>query len=243
MKTLNNTDHWAYSHQSNLSSLSLKALEREFSHSVCFFRALLSRHLPKELDAKILDIPCGQGRMVYALMAMGYRNVTGYDLDNRRLAVGKKLALPLSEGDAFEILNRCDENSIDCILSMDFLEHLEKPDVIRYLELAHGKITTGGTLVIRTPSADNPFGIRHIFNDFTHKWAATSGVLRQLLTAAGFTSINIFSEAPKPAMRFGIPRKVVFEMARLAADLFIKCLGQGAPRIWTPSMWGVAVKR
>lgn len=237
-----NTSDWTYASPKNLSTENTEVLERIFMKSVRFYRALLKNHLPSRKDAKILDLPCGEGRMIYTLRAMGYQDTSGYDLDRSRLEMGKKLDLPLYEGDVFEVLGKCRDNSIDCIISMDFLEHLEKNDVIHFLELTCRKITPGGVIIVRTPCADNPFGGRHIYNDFTHKWAGTSGVLRQLLSATGFSSVVVFGEDPNFDVRFGFLRVLSFHLAKFVANLFLRGFGQGALRIWTPSMWAVAKK-
>jgi len=225
-----------------MSELNAQTIEHIFGRSVCFYRALLKQYLPSDKNVRILDLPCGEGRMVYALKTMGYNNVLGYDIDKKRLETGQKLNLPLKESYVFDVLQRSENDSIVCIFSTDFLEHMEKNDVIRFLELAHHKIAHGGKMIIRTPCADSPFGSQHIYNDFTHKWAATSGVLRQLLLAAGFSSISVFGESPNLAMRFGLLRVFLFGISRFIANLFLKAIGQGALKIWSSSMWAVACK-
>ncbi|MCP4713519.1 MAG: class I SAM-dependent methyltransferase [Deltaproteobacteria bacterium] len=233
-------DAWTYQHQHNLTALDEQAIDDTFKHSVRFYRALLAEYLPPDKNVLIMDLPCGEGRMVYALKEMGYHNVQGYDLDTARLLTGQKLGLPLLEGDCFRTLAGQKDNSIDMIVSMDFLEHLEKNEVIDFLKQAAAKTAPGGTFVVRTPCADNPFGIRHIYNDFTHKWAATSGVLEQLLHSAGFAETVVFGEDPNSGMRFGAVRMMIFRIATGAANLFTRALGQGSLDIWTPSMWAVA---
>lgn len=202
----NIVDQWVYAHQENSSSQDRKTLENSFRHSVYFYRALLRKYLPDNKNANILDLPCGEGRIIYALKVMGYQNISGYDLDKARLETAKKLDLPVNEGDVFQVLEDCEDNSIDCIFSVDFLEHLQKYDVIHFLEMMCRKITSDGVIIVRIPSADSPLGIQAIYNDFTHKWGATSGVLRRLLCAAGFSVISIFGEEPNLAMRFGLCR-------------------------------------
>jgi 2-polyprenyl-3-methyl-5-hydroxy-6-metoxy-1,4-benzoquinol methylase len=236
------SDDWFYSHQFNLSIKDRDALKHDFDHSVQFYRTLLREYLPTNMESRILDLPCGKGRMVHALQSMGYRHVSGYDSDTIRLETGKKLGLPVYEGDVFEVLRGVKDNSIDCIFAMDFIEHLEKESVICFLDQTFHKIVPGGILVVRTPCADNPFGIHDIFNDFTHKWAATSGVLDQLLRNTGFSEVRIFGEEPRLGMRFGIIRMFLHKITAIAACLFLKALGHGHPRISTSSMWAVARK-
>ena len=133
-----------------------------------------------------MDLPCGEGRFTFAVKEMGYMNVLGVDLDQKRVFRGCKLGLPLLAGEIFEILTNEADNGIDMIVSMDFLEHLEKDQVVDYVELVYKKLASGGRFIVRTPCANGPLGASHVFNDFTHKWGATVGVLRAILTAAGF---------------------------------------------------------
>jgi SAM-dependent methyltransferase len=229
-------------HQKNLSLQGRETIERDFIHSARFYRALLKKYLPTSKNIQIMDIPCGEGRMIYVLKTMGYNNVSGYDLDKQRLKTARKLNLHVNEGDVFQVLAECDNDSIDCLFTMDFLEHLEKKNVIFFLQQAFDKITPGGTLFVRMPCASNPFGIRHIYNDFTHKWAATHGVLWQLLHATGFSSVVVFGEEPNIGMRLGFLRVACFCFARFMANCFLRCLGQMPVKIWTSSMWAVARK-
>jgi 2-polyprenyl-3-methyl-5-hydroxy-6-metoxy-1,4-benzoquinol methylase len=104
----------------------------------------------------VLDLPCGEGMMIYAMREMGYRNVSGYDIDRNRLATGQKLGLPLHQGDVFEVLETRSDESVGCVLAMDFLEHVEKPQVIEFLSLVHRKLAHGGLFLARTPCASSP---------------------------------------------------------------------------------------
>ena len=239
---LNSVDRWAYARQENISSQDSQTIERYFKHSVRGFKAFLGKYLPSQKDVLILDLPCGEGRVVYVLQAMGYKNVSGYDLDVKRLETGRKLELPIYEGDAFEILKKQEDNSVGCIFSMDFLEHLEKEKVIEFLELTYRKITAGGKIFLRTPCADSPFGSQHIYNDFTHKWAATSGVLYRLLSSVGFSEVFVFGEEPKIGMRFGFLRVLSYKIAKSVAGVFLILMNLGKQKIWSRSMWAVAKK-
>ena len=240
--TINKSDRWLYSRQTNMTEKDPEEIECHFAHSVRFYRALLNNYLSTKKDCLIMNLPCGEGRMIYTLKALGYQNIIGYDIDRARLKTGQKLGLPLKEGNCLEILINQDNNTIDVLFSMDFLEHLEKNTVIDFLKETQKKISPGGLLILRTPCADSPLGSSHIYNDFTHKWAATSGVLRHLLYNSGFSSVCVFGEEPTMNMRFGSVRIVAYQFARFFAILFIKAFGQAPPPIWSTSMWAVAQK-
>ena len=236
------SDAWTYARQRNQSALGAAEIESSFAHSVRFYRALLGDHLPGDRDALVLDLPCGEGMMVYALRQLGYRNVSGYDLDRERLTTGEKLGLPLHHGDVFEVLESCGDGSVGCVLAMDFVEHIEKPQVIQFLSLVHAKLARGGVLLVRTPCADSPQGPTHVFNDFTHKWGATSGVLRWLLEAAGFAGVQVLGEHPQRAMSWGWLRVPLFAASSAIANGYLRLLGLPPYSIWSGSMWGIGRK-
>jgi SAM-dependent methyltransferase len=236
------SDLWAYARQRNESSRSAEEIERSFEHSARFYRSLLGSRLPRDKSALVLDLPCGEGALLYALRLMGYQNLLGYDLDANRLATGRKLGLPLHQGDVFEVIESQADGSVGAVLAVDFIEHIEKGDVIRFLALAHRKLSRGGMLLVRTPCADSPQGPTHIFNDFTHKWAASSGVLQWLLEAAGFEGVRVIGEHPKLEMSMGWLRRPLFVAATAIANVYLRMLGLEPHRIWSGNMWGIGQK-
>ena len=241
-RQLSDVDAWVYGRQAHRADEDPAVVEAAFAKSLRFYRALLAPHLPSERSGPTLDLPCGEGGMVYVLRRLGYENVEGYDLDPRRVAVGRKLGLSVFEGDVFGVLERQRDEGVSCIVSMDFLEHVEKMDAIRFLELALRKLRPDGRLLLRTPCADAPNGASHVFNDITHKWAATSGVLRWLLQAVGFVEVEVFGEHPNRAMSMGSLRVPLFAASRFLLRLGGLALGTGAPEILSASMWGRGCK-
>lgn len=236
------SDQWGYARQRNQSTRTADQIERAFAHDTGFYRALLSDSLPLDKNALVLDLPCGEGAMIYALRQMGYSNLIGYDMDRNRLATGQKLGLPVHYGDVFEVLESQTDGSLGGVLAMDFLEHIEKPDVIRFLGLVHNKLARAGVFLTRTPCADSPQGSTHIFNDFTHKWAATSGVLCWLLEAAGFTRVQVIGEHPKLGMSRGWLRVPLFAASTAIANVYLRLMGLEPYCIWSGSMWGIGRK-
>src|SRR5687768_17234312 len=117
---LSASDQWGYARQRNESARDSSDIERLFAHNVRFYSALLGPYLPSDKNALILDLPCGEGGMVYALRRLGYSNVIGYDLDQNRLATGLKLKLPLHHGNVFDVLRTQPDSSVGAVFAMDF---------------------------------------------------------------------------------------------------------------------------
>ena len=218
------------------------SLETHFIKLDQWYWSILKNYLPRDKSAKCIDVPCGYGNFLYFLRNRGYKNIVGYDLDEDQIALAKLLNLPARHEDIFDAL-RSNNEPIDLISSFDFIEHITKDDALSFIELCFEKLNTGGVLVLRTPSADGPFGGHDANNDLTHEWTMTSTVLRTLLEMNGFRSINIIDEHPRPIGLIGVCRWLVYFPTKLLASLLCICLGMRPPKIWSRSMIAVSYKQ
>lgn len=221
--------------------LTPEALRGRFEPMAPWYATLLRRHLPEERAAAILDVPCGYGNFLYFLRQAGYRDVRGYDLDPAQVELARMLQLPAEVANAFEVLE-VGGRSYDLISSLDFVEHLERDDAFRFVRLCFERLKPGGVLLLRTPSADGPFGANDAWNDVTHRWAMTSVVLRVLLEMHGFERVAVLDERPQPYKLSAALRLGVFHVARALASASCLALGLTPPPVWSRSMWGVGYK-
>jgi SAM-dependent methyltransferase len=215
-----------------------EALRKEFAAVAPWYQKRLGPYLPEHRDAAILDCPCGYGNILYFLREAGYTNVTGIDLDPKQVELARLLELPAAVGDALAHLQE-HPDSLDAILSVDFLEHLDRDGAVRFLELARAALRPGGVLIARTPCADGPFGAAHRYNDITHQWAMTAVCADGLLRMTGFDSVTILDERPQRTGR-GLRdhRKIAaFHVSRYVAKKLANALTGSAPKIWSRSMW------
>ncbi len=235
-------DTWAYSHQYKQSCSDDESLRARFTKQARWYAVKLGHFLPEKRDALILDVPCGEGRFLWFLEREGYVNAQGFDIDSGRIDTARRLGLNAKTGDGLEIIRCSSENSVDVIACIDFLEHLEKDQAIAHLLAMYNALKIGGVCLIRMPSADGIFGARDWANDVTHKWTATSGVLRGLLQSVGFQTPKILDERPVPYKLTNFVRLVIFYFARTLAEFFLLGLGLSAPRVWSTSMWAICRK-
>ncbi len=79
-------------------------------------------------DRRILDMPCGTGRLLHALSEHGYRAIEGADASPAmlQLAAASLPDTPLREVDAFQ--TPYEEATFDCLCSLRFLFHLPEPE-------------------------------------------------------------------------------------------------------------------
>lgn len=207
---------------------------------VPYYRARLGAFLPEDKDSKIIDLPCGDGNLLYFLRSEGYQNAVGWDLDENRVQVASDLGLNAQVGDAMAVLTNLTE--VDAILTADFVEHIEKSDVFDFLKACSKALNENGLVIIRTPVTDSVFGVRHMCNDYTHRWATNSSVWKTIAGAAGYQLTATLDERP---MVFNVKTfllRVLFEVARLPLALIFRMLGPWSAKVWSPSVWLVLRK-
>lgn len=231
-----------YDYQTRARGLLTKdSLRERFCRSAGWYARRLRKFLPVELRAACVDLPCGYGNFLFFLRSLGYENITGYDADKEQVRLARLLDLPAHEGNAFEVMDG-KKNEFDVISSLDFLEHIEKDEAIRFVESCLQALKPGGLLLIRTCCADGIMGAHDVFNDITHKWGMTCSVLQHLLEMTGFTKVEILDERPQAYNFVNSVRAAVFPVARCIMSGLLFCLGLMPPRIWSSSMWGVGYK-
>jgi SAM-dependent methyltransferase len=217
------------------------SLSREYEKLVPIYMRRFGSVLPASKNARLLDLPCGSGNVSYFLRALQYRCVDSIDLDEGQVALARALALHPIVADGLDWL-KSHTSTYDAIISLDFLEHLSREKALEFLHLSYAALIPGGVLVLRTPCAEGPFAGTAIFNDFTHQWAATSGVLRDLLGMVGFSAISITDDAPVPYKMLNRLRLLAFELTCMVGRFWGSFTGLGSPTVWTPNMWAVAAK-
>jgi SAM-dependent methyltransferase len=163
-------------------------------------------------NARILDIGCGQGLLVYALNSFGYRNIQGIDLSEQQVAVGQKHGLPCHAVDRNYIVDlaKTAPASFELIFLMDVLEHMDKAEQLRTLAAASELLVPGGRLILSVPNANASFGLRWRYIDWTHETAFTEHSLEFILLNSKFTDLKFlpYEFVLRPRLFF-IPRPAI----------------------------------
>lgn len=231
-----------YNYQTQARSLLDQAsLTKRFKKLTIFYNATIKSHIPAEINANCADLPCGFGNILFYLRSKGFQKVIGVDLDPKQIELAKLLDLNAMHGDVFEFLNSLN-GGLDLITSFDFIEHINKQQSLDFLELCFAKLNNGGRIILRTPSADGPFGAHDANNDLTHEWSMSANLLETMLRMIGFKKIEIIDEYPRPSTIFGLIRWLVYLPSISVAKLFCIAIGIRPPRIWSRSMIAVAYK-
>ena len=156
------------------------------AENTILYDSLVLPWLPTKKDAYILEVACGPGIFLHWLKKRGYSNAIGSDSSSVQIDLARQGELSVVLRDALEHLRSCEPNSFDCVIALDFYEHLPKEILLDFMYEAERVIRHGGNLILRGPNGDSPLVGRALYNDITHVTALTSTAFNALLTMTGF---------------------------------------------------------
>lgn len=188
--------------------------------------------LPKDKNAKILDIGCGSGFLVNFLVKEGYKNVLGIDNSPEQVEFGQSQNLPVIQAEAIEFLK--ENKGFDLIISTDVIEHLKKDEIIDFLERIYEALAENGYSIIRTGNVASIYATTSRYIDFTHEIGFTEDSLRQVLLVCGFNKILIsdnkakFGWKPKRLLRWSLLKV----WRGLLSAVYTLEVGENKPRLF-----------
>jgi 2-polyprenyl-3-methyl-5-hydroxy-6-metoxy-1,4-benzoquinol methylase len=151
----------------------------------------LIRDLPK--SARILDIGCGNGSLVYVLQKNGYEHTEGVDISPEQVEIAQKMGVKnIRCQDIREVLAET-ENQYDLILGMDIVEHFTKNELTELLLALRGKLSKEGRALFRTPNMDALVPNKFSYGDFTHECLLNPSSATQLGLACGYKEVRVFA--------------------------------------------------
>lgn len=206
---------------------------------------LISRHFPSDLNASILDLGCGHGALIHVARHMGYRNLQAVDGSPEQVAVADRLGIEgIVQGDVMESLSVQPDESIECVVAFDLIEHFTKNELIGLVDQVHRILRVGGRWIIHTPNAESPFGNRALFGDFTHEIALTRNSLTQILLSSGFSEVQCHEDRPVPHGLKSAVRLVLWRCIRGLLRLYLVTeTGEtGSDAIFSQNLLAVAFK-
>jgi 2-polyprenyl-3-methyl-5-hydroxy-6-metoxy-1,4-benzoquinol methylase len=160
-------------------------------------RRMISRYLPADRSAAILDIGCGHGVMVYFLTAAGYTNVSGVDVSREQVDLASQLGVAnVFCSPALDYARGLPSGSLDVVLLLDILEHLEPQELFDLTDEIYRILRPGGMCLIHVPNAEGLLGMWVRYGDLTHVQAFTRVSMKQLLATVGFSRIESYEEEP-----------------------------------------------
>lgn len=185
------------------SSFDYVGLERRFrGESEQILAIAKDRYLDLVRDHQpVLDVGCGRGELVGALIESGVEAV-GVDLDAGMVEEARARGVAAHLGDAVSYLREQPEGAFGAIVSIQVVEHLPFEVLNDLVEVAASRLKPGGLLVIETP---NPLTLYVLGNTFlldpTHVRPIHPSLLVFLCERAGFAEIEVRYESPLTSHR------------------------------------------
>lgn len=171
---------------------------KDFSSERLLFRREVQPHLPAgPVETQVIvDLGCGQGRLVEQLVEHGYRSAWGVDISPEQVEIAQAAGIANVEcGDYRELLGRF-SGDVAAVVATDFLEHFPKGDVLTVFDEVRKALTPGGVFIVRSPNGTSPFFGNYQFSDITHETVLTPRSFSQLASTAGFSRSTAHPCAP-----------------------------------------------
>jgi 2-polyprenyl-3-methyl-5-hydroxy-6-metoxy-1,4-benzoquinol methylase len=149
--------------------------------------------------APVLDVGCGRGEFLGLLRDAGV-DARGIDADADMVTYARGEGLQVEQADALAHLEGLGDGELGGIFAAQVVEHLPAPTLLRFLQLAAGKLRPGGVLVAETINPLSPLALRAYFADLTHAQPLVPETLELLAKQAGFRRVQTrFLNPPRHA--------------------------------------------
>jgi 2-polyprenyl-3-methyl-5-hydroxy-6-metoxy-1,4-benzoquinol methylase len=190
-------------------------------------------HLPKH--SRILEIGCGDGRMLSYLRSKGYVNALGIDGSAEQIARARRRNVPAAHAEVFDFL-RGQKEEYDGIIAIDVLEHFTKEELLDLFMMAFAAMKPGASILLQTVNGDGIFAGHFAYGDLTHMTILNEASLGQILRFAGFADERFEEAGPAANSVSGIFRAGAWSVVRLGLNV-ARGIESGEVRgLWTGNM-------
>lgn len=189
--------------------------------------------------ARVLDLGCGTGALLWCLKRMGDFELVGVDVSPEQIDVARQW-LPTAELVCADGISYLKEHpgAFDAILSTDVIEHLPDDVLLDFMESAYAALRPNGLLCCRTPNAANLTGTYSRYMDLTHIRSFTDSSLRQLYDVGGFEDCRLV-----PIRSGGFVGEVRSTVEYLAHRFVFLLCGRGLERTFTYNLMMAGYRR
>lgn len=198
---------------------------------------MLASWMPQDKRAAWLDIACGHGSFLVYLRERGYDGVQGVDSSLEQVTLARSAGLSVHQADAIQWLEEQPRGRWQVMSAIDFIEHISKDEMMRFLTAAHGALAPGGRLILRYPNADSPLVGLNLFNDITHVWTYTSNCLNTLAQMHGFKHSKFTDEGVQAVRDHRWLKVPVGKAAGWVLGMLFQAASRERVRFWGSSMW------
>lgn len=210
-------------------------------HYALSFRQHFKEFVPAEKSARIADLGCGAGGLVWWLRQSGFVNCSGVDGSVEQVALAHQLGIEsVLLGDVFDFLDK--ERGHALLFARDLIEHFDKQSAFDFLTKCFASLTPGGRLVLQVPNAESPYFGRVRYGDFTHELAFSPSSIAQLLGAVGYTEIEVHPWRPAVTGLKSLARYCAWRIIEPALKLPILIESGGHNPVVTMNLIATAIK-
>jgi SAM-dependent methyltransferase/uncharacterized protein YoxC len=198
---------------SPLESWKYPAFEAAFRGSQEEIAARLASYVPLFAGATdVLDVGCGRGEFLGLLQAAGVA-AKGLDLNFEMVEICRAKGLDVAHGDALSHLKHLPDESLGGLFAAQVVEHLPPDYLLAVLSEAQRVLRPGASLVLETVNVACWYAFfQSYIRDITHARPLHPETLQYLVTASGFTAVDVQWRVPVPdASRLRRPPQIVFE--------------------------------
>jgi len=181
----------------DLDSFKYVGFEDRFRGSQTDIRERLVDYLPVFAGASnVLDIGCGRGELLDLFVGAGI-GAHGIDTNLSMVQICRERGLKAEHADAVGYLQGLPDGSLDGLIAIQVVEHLEPAYLTRLIDLAFHALKPGAPMVLETlnPACWVAF-FESYLRDITHRWPLHPETLHYLVKSSGFASVQVEYRAP-----------------------------------------------
>jgi 2-polyprenyl-3-methyl-5-hydroxy-6-metoxy-1,4-benzoquinol methylase len=207
-----------------------------------YYKKLIKEHLPTRKDISIADLACGHGSLIYCLQQFGFQNVKGVDISPEQIKLAHDLGIKGATCLDMSSFLKEQREAFDVVFLMDILEHLEKGELLAFLDQVYDSLRKDAIIIIHVPNAEGLFGMRIRYGDLTHENCFTSRSIEQALNACGFHHVKCFEDKPVIHGAKSLIRRILWELLTASSRLLLTAETGFTHHILSQNMLVVAKK-
>lgn len=121
----------------------IENIDKQYKKYFQFFKANYGKYLPRNKDAKIVDMGCGLGDTLYALKRLGYFRSKGVDFSQECVEFCREKGFISEQGDVNTYFLG-HKNEFDLVIFNDIIEHFGKDEMVKIINNIFGSLKLGG---------------------------------------------------------------------------------------------------
>lgn len=203
----------------------------------------LGRFLPDSRDKRLVDIGCGDGKLLWWLQSIGFKTAEGIDISEEQIRIAESLGIANVSVCDIRAYLESREGSLDMIFLRDVLEHFRKDEIMDILAALRSALRPGGRLLLQVPNAESPFFGRIRYGDFTHELGFNSTSLAQLLHNSGFKDDEYHPSGPVLNGARSVPRLLLWKCAEALYKVLLYAEVGPGRKIVTQNIIAVATRK